>query len=372
MQYNEFAQLYPFLNARLIDWASDRIAGTSDYLKGEVRSRINYLNWKMNSSRINLPGNKRLLLEFPNGVPVSGIDAIAMQDEEFRYLNEQLSEAKASLAGIKATTTTPTKAQIQQAVEEVRDCITALGTPSVETFLQWNQRLSGREKYFLQSVPKLLRSAQRSDEDNLGRVWNIATSEWGYLNVDGYTALAEPVSQSFFDDDRLIAAITTNSYGCLCLNAPTTMFIDIDFDTDDVPLECLPWGKQPKGMGIKEQIAEVKLAIAKTTKSWELRFEGYRTFNGLRLIEMSRQWNPQSTESTAVLEGLGCDRLFQQLCRTQGTFRARLEPKPWRGEAGENSVCHAFGSFGSAPVNPVAAKVKTIHDSWCLGTDDLA
>jgi hypothetical protein len=367
MQYNEFAQLYPFLNARLLEWASARIAGTSEYLEAEARSRITYLNWKLNDRRNNAPITRRFLIEFPNGYPVSGIDEILAGDEEFRYLNEQLLEAKYSLSAIKATTTTPTQAQKQQAVEEVKDYITALHSPSVDTFLQWNQRLSGREKHFIQSIPQLLRRTEDASS-----LWLVASTEWGYLNIDGYSALSEPVLKSFFDKDRLIGAITTNSYGVKVLNTPTTMFVDIDFDTDDVPLECLPWGKQPKNMGIKEQMAEVKLAIAQTTKAWELRFEAYRTFNGLRLIEMSREWDAQSSESTAVLEALGCDRLFQQLCKTQRCYRARLTPKPWRGEVGENSVCHYLGSFGSAPVSPVAAKVKTIHDSWCLGSDDLA
>jgi hypothetical protein len=306
------------------------------------------------------------LAEFPNGVPISGIDEALAGDEEFRYLNEQLLEAKYSLSAIKASTTTPTKAQSQQAVEEVKDYITALHSPSIETFLQWNQRLSGREKHFIQSIPQLLRSAEDTSS-----LWSVASSEWGYLGIDGYSALSEPVLKSFFVQEQLIAAITTNSYGVACLNAPSTMFIDIDLDyiTDEVPVQCLPWGKLPKNRGIEE---EVKQAIAQTTKAWGLRFEAYRTFNGLRLIEMSREWDPQSTESTTVLEALGCDRLFQQLCRTQGTFRARLEAKPWRDTGEAHSVCHYFGSFGSAPINRIAAQIKTIHDSWCLGNDDLA
>jgi hypothetical protein len=148
------------------------------------------------------------------------------------------------------------------------------------------------------------------------------------------------------------------------------MFIDIDFDTEETPVECLPWGTQ--GKGLQDQIFGVKRAIASATKAWNLRFEGYRTFNGLRLIELSREWNPNSPESSTVLEGVGCDRLFQQLCRTQGTFRARLEPKPWREMRNCHSVCHAFGSYGVAPVNPVAARVRLLHDAWCLGTEDLA
>jgi len=366
MQYTEFAQLYPFLNNRLIAFAAARIAGTSEYLEGEVRSRINHLNWKMNDRRINAPITKRFLAEFPNGVPVSGIDEALAGDEEFRYLNEQLLEAKYSLGTIKVTTTTPTKAQVLQATEEVRDYITALQSPSIDTFLQWNQRLSGREKHFIQSIPQLLRSAEDTSS-----LWSVASGEWGYLGIDGYSALTEPVLKSFFDDDRMIGAITTNSYGVACLNAPHTMFVDIDLDFigDEVPIQCLPWGKLPRTRGIEE---EVKRAIAQAAKHWELRFEAYRTFNGLRLIEMSREWNPQSAEATTVLEALGCDRLFQQLCRTQGTFRARLEAKPWRDTGEAHSVCHFFGSFGDTPVSAIAVQVKDIHDYWCLGNKDLA
>jgi len=373
MQYTKFAELYPFLNTRLIEWASARIAGTSEYLEAEARSQISLLNWKLNDRRINAPITKRFLTEFPNGVPVSGIDEALAGDEEFLYLNEQLLEAKYSLSAIKTTNTTPTKAQVEQAIGEVKEYIESLGTPSVDIFLQWNQRLSGKEKFFVQSLPTMLRSSntEETSEDNLGRIWNVAYREWGYLD-GGYTALAEPVSQSFFEGDQMIAAITTNSYGVKVLNAPSVMFVDIDLDEDVdlVPNECLPWGQA--NMGLKERIFGVKRAIERATKAWNLRFEAYRTRNGLRLIELSREWNATTTETTTVLETLGCDRLFQQLCKTQGTFRARLEPKPWREMRNCHSVCHAFGSYGVAPVNPVAARVKLLHDAWCLGTEDLA
>jgi hypothetical protein len=284
-----------------------------------------------------------------------------------------LLEAKQSLSVIKATTATATKAQTQQAIEEVKDYVTALGAPSVDTFLKWNQRLSSREKFFIQNLPKMLTSSntEETSENSFGTVWNVAR-EWNYFDIDGYSALSEPTFKSFFDGDQLIAAITTNSYGVKVLNAPSVMFVDIDLDedVDQVPNECLPWGQA--NMGLKDRIFGVKRAIERATKAWGLCFEGYRTFNGLRLIELSREWNPNSPESTTVLESVGCDRLFQQLCRTQGTFRARLEPKPWRETRNLHSVCHAFGSYGVAPVNPVAARVKLLHDAWCLGTEDLA
>ncbi|MEC4817813.1 MAG: hypothetical protein SAK29_31755 [Scytonema sp. PMC 1069.18] len=104
-----------------------------------------------------------------------------------------------------------------------------------------------------------------------------------------------------------------------------------------------------------------------------MRFEAYRTRNGLRLIEMSREWNPREDESQTVLETLGCDHLFQHLCMSQGTFRARLEPKPWRVVAGQiHRVCHYLGTFGTAPENSTSIAIRAIHDTWCLGNGSLA
>jgi len=39
---------------------------------------------------------------------------------------------------------------------------------------------------------------------------------------------------------------------------------------------------------------------------------------------------PESETAIAVLNALGSDPLYRQLCKTQKCFRARLTPKPWR------------------------------------------
>lgn len=370
MQYTDFSQKYPFLNARLIGWASSRIAKTSDYLEAEAKGRINALQHKINHRRLDLPAMRRMS-EFFGEMSVEQFNQSAMLDDEYRYLHEQIELEKQGLKSIKATTRTPTLSQIREASEQVKDYVSALQSPAMDTFLLWHQRLSSREKYFISKCAGFLRDEDWIDQSgkNLpAQVFEIAYHEWGYLD-QGYSVLNEPVEKSFFKDDRLIGAITSNSYGVHCLNAPHTMFVDIDLDieAEDCSGMSFPWGRYHFA---ESQVME---AIAQAAKDWGLRFEAYKTRNGMRLLETSAEWNPQSTESATVLEFLGCDRLFQQLCRTQGCYRARLDPKPWREVVEEkHSVCHYLGVFGNAPENSAAQQIKQIHDSWCVGGGSLA
>ncbi|MEC4817815.1 MAG: hypothetical protein SAK29_31765 [Scytonema sp. PMC 1069.18] len=241
MQYTEFTQYYPFLNTLLVEWAAHRIARTADYLEAEARSHISCLQSQIERKKIQMPLTRQIFAEFPHGISLEEFERLAWAtDEEYKYLHSLLLEAKYSLSEIKTTTVTPSMQQIQQATEEVKDYIQALAHPSVDVFLKWNSRLSSREKFYIQLLPNLL----REKNGEAGKLWSLATDEWGYLD-EGYQILTEPVIKSFFSMERLIGAITVNSYGVKCLNAPVTMFVDIDLDSSG--LDCsyfsFPWGQ---------------------------------------------------------------------------------------------------------------------------------
>ncbi len=56
----------------------------------------------------------------------------------------------------------------------------------------------------------------------------------------------------------------------------------------------------------------------------------YRTFAGLRLMIINRAFTGVDDATVEIMQQLGSDALYVQLCRSQNCFRSRLSPKPWR------------------------------------------
>ena len=108
------------------------------------------------------------------------------------------------------------------------------------------------------------------------------------------------------------AVITRNAYGALVLNAARAMFIDVDFGDD---------GRDGPAMQRVQQW---------TASRPELAVRVYRTHAGLRLLVTNHTFDPTSPETIQLLQEVGSDKLYIQLCKAQASFRARLTPKPWR------------------------------------------
>jgi hypothetical protein len=108
------------------------------------------------------------------------------------------------------------------------------------------------------------------------------------------------------------AVVTRNAYGALVLNAARAMFIDVDFGDD---------GRD--GPAIQR--------VQQWTRSHpELAIRIYRTHAGLRLLVTNHTFDPTSPSTIQMLQDVGSDKLYIQLCKAQASFRARLTPKPWR------------------------------------------
>jgi hypothetical protein len=56
----------------------------------------------------------------------------------------------------------------------------------------------------------------------------------------------------------------------------------------------------------------------------------YRTASGLRVFVTGLGEHVPPADADRILAELGADPIYRELCRTHGTFRARLTPKPWR------------------------------------------
>lgn len=100
------------------------------------------------------------------------------------------------------------------------------------------------------------------------------------------------------------SVVSRNAYGCLVLNSPQAMFVDIDF----------PAYRKP----------------------------------GLRLLATHQTFDPESPQVAEVFEQLGADPLYGKLCRIQKYFRARLSLKPWRCGLNAPEVRWPWGSDDQA------------------------
>ncbi|MDO7873616.1 hypothetical protein Q5H93_02645 [Hymenobacter sp. ASUV-10] len=229
--------------------------------------------------------------------------------------------------------------------------------------------------------------------------------------------LREQLEQRLYDSQgELLAAITRNGYGSRVLNAPRTMFIDVDDVGLCPPLRPSAWeallgprlygwlqrrlgGAPPVALTPPEAMAQRLSAWLDGHPDWKFRL--YRTLRGYRLLVLHQLLPPDGPEAQAVFAALGADTTYVRLCQTQNCYRARLSPKPWRigwhrppvafpfataaEEAAQHaweqqyaqrsqafSVCEGLGDFGTGTSCPEAQQVADVHDAACLGGRPLA
>ncbi len=355
MDYTEFIEQYPIANAYLVKLAAERIAKNPDFLERETRARITQTNKQIDQVLWQAVPDRTKTYLREDLVRYCRHHSVDYQllEEEKKSLLSQLSTVK------KSATSQPTTPQLITASTQVKDYLQELlFKGSTEALLRWNNVLSSQEKYFLANTYKF------------SEIQAKGITNWRYCDENSYIPAWEPVIETIRLDNEVIAYITENSYGVKCLNAPSVMFVDIDTDSeaDDLPLSCLPFDKWHWNVSMSlEIINEVCLSNP------ELLFAVYRTKNGLRLIELANTWRADSTEAIGILSALGSDPLFTSLCKRQGTFRARLEVKPWREDDSITQVvCKYLFTVGHGRQNSTALAIQRLHDSWCLGNGELA
>jgi hypothetical protein len=214
----------------------------------------------------------------------------------------------------------------------------------------------------------------------------------------------EPVLESIDVGGKTIGCVTRNRYGCRVLNADRVLFADIDLPaadsfsaaTTDLVSLVKSWfaPKPPPATASPEETALARVA------DWHQRHAGsalrvYRTFAGLRLLFVDRQYDPSNPATLPLLKSLGTDPLYVHLTKRQDCFRARLSPKPWRcgvdrpkhvgqfdhpdyagfladwaesyePQAKAYATCRLLQTFGPTPSDPVIAAIVAYHDRHTL------
>jgi hypothetical protein len=120
------------------------------------------------------------------------------------------------------------------------------------------------------------------------------------------------------------AVVTRNRYGAEVLNTSRLPFVDIDSPPGGASSGFFGFFKKDK---TDPTLTRIREACARHGRST---FRVYRTCAGYRVLAADFPMDPKSQATQDFLASFGSDPAFMKLCRIQGSFRARLTPKPWR------------------------------------------
>jgi hypothetical protein len=211
--------------------------------------------------------------------------------------------------------------------------------------------------------------------------------------------LREPILDEFIIDGEQALVVTRNRYGAEILNTDRLLIADIDLPG----LEGRTAGgllrrmfrRSTAGADPLAQPAPVVERLG-TLANWAMAHPGlgvivYRTASGLRVFVTGVSEPATSAQGEHILVELGADPIYRELCRTHGTFRARLTPKPWRlprtkaprdrwpyadgnaerrflrwlaayeAAAREYAVCRQLATYGPAP-STLETQIIQVHD----------
>lgn len=146
----------------------------------------------------------------------------------------------------------------------------------------------------------------------------------GYLY--GKQPLREEIIRSLGDpDSRSEAIVTRNRYGALVLNTAQVPFIDVDAPRVGTVARLM--GRFKRGSQPDPTLERIREACQRSVRHV---FRIYRTKAGYRVLATDLFLDPRAQTTQEFLAGFAADPFFIKLCGLQGSFRARLTPKPWR------------------------------------------
>lgn len=158
-----------------------------------------------------------------------------------------------------------------------------------------------------------------------------------------FRVVNEEILRTIGEKSSQQAIITRNKYHCQVLNTAQLMFVDIDVDVSDIKppsflskilfrsSQVIEENKRKEKQRYEAVISRVEDFARKQSDGFDdIGFLIYRTFAGYRVIVSSRPLEPRDEDTHKIFDALGTDPLYQSLCRSQNSFRARLTPKSWR------------------------------------------
>ncbi len=245
------------------------------------------------------------------------------------------------------------------------------------------------------SADEALAMAERRAEEALGRVVAGETLARREPKVPYNGAEGVPIREEVLarHGDNVI---TRNAYGARCLNAPTALFADVDFEPSSLlqptvgtlavlvmgaVMVGISTGSWRIGLGLLVAALVISVPVARTLRrlavvvqggsealarrrlaaflaqhaDWHVRV--YRTPAGLRLLATHRPFDPVEPEVSEFFRAVGVDPVYARMCLHQKCFRARLSAKPWR----IGVASHMRPRPGVWPVDP---ERRSLRSSW--------
>lgn len=158
-------------------------------------------------------------------------------------------------------------------------------------------------------------------------VARVARGEWSGSYLYGVRPLREEIVRTHGESGSPSeVVITRNRYGALVLNTARVPFIDIDSPTVG-PLTRLAQLFRRRSSRVDPGLERVRDACSRNGRH---SFRIYRTRAGHRVLVTSLLLDPSASGTEELLSAFDADPAFTKLCKLQGSFRARLTPKPWR------------------------------------------
>lgn len=171
-------------------------------------------------------------------------------------------------------------------------------------------------------VTDALSVAQRRLREVAGR---LTRGEPGDAYFYGRQPLREEILRTLGESrEGNEAVVTRNRYGAEVLNTSRLPFVDIDSPPGGASSGFFGFFKKDK---TDPTLVRIREACAQKGRST---FRVYRTCAGYRVLAADLAMDPKSQATQEFLTSFGSDPAFMKLCRIQGSFRARLTPKPWR------------------------------------------
>jgi hypothetical protein len=165
------------------------------------------------------------------------------------------------------------------------------------------------------------------------------------------------------------AWITVNHYNALVLNSSNLLIADVDFG--DARLDKYA-GVDHCHQVIQniEELSRLDEQIMgyEDWKFAEQSYRVYRTHSGCRVICTSRTfpWSDSAWHARRLMQFLRADPHYVLLCDTQKCYRARLTPKPWRGDVEDSHVCKLVTTVGTGHVAHELKEQLRLHDELTL------
>jgi hypothetical protein len=144
----------------------------------------------------------------------------------------------------------------------------------------------------------------------------------------GTRPLREQILEEIRDrGGQVEAVLTRNSYGSVVVNTASVLFVDVDVRWPSMGQRIARMFGSKKPFPDAVALDRIRDVLQHDSGgSYRL----YRTAAGFRVLATDPPFVPASAESVRLMERIGADPSFVQLCRIQESFRARLTPKPWR------------------------------------------